>query len=155
PIGVEAARGLCRAWTLRGSRRRPGRHARRLEPLEDRVLLSGSPLLLKDINTLTFGSNISDLTTVGGTAYFLIHDDFYSGGLWKSDGTAAGTVLVDRFGPDQAFTSPQTLTAVGGNLFFTAFDPTHGVEVWKSDGTEAGTQLVQDIRPGGDPSYPA
>src|SRR5262249_37929205 len=139
----------------RDTRRRFDGEVAILEPLEGRVLLSGSPELLKDINTLTFGSDIRDIVGVGGTAFFLVHNDFYSGALWKSDGTAAGTAPVASFGPGEAFSSPQNLTAVGGTLFFTAFDDTHGMELWKSDGTAAGTGLVEDIRPGSDTSYPA
>ena len=69
-------------------------------------------------------------------------------GLWKSDGTRAGTVLVkdidlddyyDEYGP--------YLTGVGGTLFFTDDDGTHGSELWESDGTRAGTVLVKDIHP--------
>src|SRR5262249_16620001 len=144
-----------RARRSRKARPRFGGQVSILEPLEGRVLLSASPELLKDINTLTFGSDIRDIVAVGGTAYFLIHNDFYNGALWKSDGTAAGPVPVAPFGTAQGFESPQNLTAVNGTLFFTAFDQTHGIELWKSDGTAAGTVLVDDIRPGGDTSYPA
>src|SRR5437868_11652281 len=94
----------------RDTRRRFGGEVAVLEPLEGRVLLSGSPELLKDINALTFGSDIRDIVGVGGTAFFLVHNDFYSGALWKSDGTAAGTAPVARFGPSEAFSSPQNLT---------------------------------------------
>jgi ELWxxDGT repeat protein len=69
-------------------------------------------------------------------------------GLWKSDGTAEGTVLVKLLDPY----APTELTGVGGTLFFTATasyaeEPTRDVELWKSDGTEAGTVRVQDTVP--------
>ena len=76
--------------------------------------------------------------------------------LWKSDGTAAGTVTGQGHLPgllralrrsSQQF-DPSDLTNVNGTLFFTANDGTHGDELWKSDGTAAGTVLVKDINPG-------
>ncbi|MCA2759485.1 ELWxxDGT repeat protein, partial [Microcystis sp. M145S2] len=68
--------------------------------------------------------------------------------LWKSDGTAAGTVLVKDIRPGSTGSYPRYLTAVGNTLFFTAYDGVSGYELWKSDGTAAGTVLVKDIRPG-------
>jgi ELWxxDGT repeat protein len=68
--------------------------------------------------------------------------------LWKSDGTAAGTVLVKDIRPGYSGFGPGNLTAVGNTLFFQAYDGVNGRELWKSDGTAAGTVLVKDIRPG-------
>ena len=69
--------------------------------------------------------------------------------LWKSDGTAAGTVLVKDINPaGTAQISASAWANVNGTLFFTADDGQHGAELWKSDGTESGTVLVKDISPG-------
>ena len=68
--------------------------------------------------------------------------------MWKSDGTAAGTVLVKDIRPGSTGSFPRYLTAVGNTLFFQANDGVSGYELWKSDGTAAGTVLVKDIRPG-------
>ncbi len=76
---------------------------------------------------------IEELAAVKGTLFFTV---LYSGRpqeLWKSDGTAAGTVLVKAV-------SAAGLTNVNGTLFFTA-----GGQVWKSDGTAAGTVLVAQV----------
>ena len=91
-----------------------------------------------------------DLTNVNGTLFFAANDGVHGTELWKSDGTAAGTVLVKDIDPaGEARTSAVgNSTNVNGTLFFTANDGTHGVELWKSDGTAAGTVMVKDIIPG-------
>ena len=92
-----------------------------------------------------------------GTLFFRANDGEHGDELWKSDGTAAGTVLVKDINPGGSGTI-DNLTAVDGTLFFTADDGEHGNELWKSDGTEAGTVLVKDINPGsayGFPTAPA
>ncbi len=76
---------------------------------------------------------------IGNTVYFSALSKGYRG-LWKSDGTAAGTVLVKEI-------SPTELTNVNGTLFFAATDGATGRELWKSDGTTAGTIRVKDISP--------
>jgi ELWxxDGT repeat protein len=77
-------------------------------------------------------------------------DDGLNGAqLWKSDGTAAGTVLVESIHRDQ-ISPPGSLTNVNGTLFFVADDGVNGRELWKSDGTAAGTMLVDiALGPGG------
>src|SRR5581483_4682700 len=62
-------------------------------------------------------------------------------GLWKSDGTANGTVFV------KAADNILHLTAVNGRLLFSAADQAHGQELWTSDGTAAGTAMVKDLNP--------
>jgi ELWxxDGT repeat protein len=72
----------------------------------------------------------------------LADDGLYGFELWKSDGTAGGTVRVKDINPgaNWAFSdaSPPSLTNVRGTLFFAADDGTNGRELWKSNGTDAG-----------------
>lgn len=111
------------------------------------------PTLVKDILTTgsAFATSGNELVDVNGTLFFRASDGVKGIELWKSDGTAAGTVLVKDIGPGNNTASdliPQFLTNVAGVLFFVMNDGVHGIELWKSDGTEAGTVLVKDINPG-------
>ncbi|GIH03411.1 hypothetical protein Rhe02_14780 [Rhizocola hellebori] len=106
---------------------------------------------MKDIRPGAQSSHPFSLANVNGTLFFQASDDMHPSGLWKSDGTAAGTVLV----ADLAMQSPAYLTNVNGTLYFQASDGVHGYELWKSDGTTAGTVMVADINPGADSLYPS
>ena len=81
----------------RVSHRRNRNHQALIEALEPRRLLS-SAVFLGDLNAS--GSSI-DLTTLGtarlgvnDTFYFAANDGVHGKELWKSDGTADGTVMV-------------------------------------------------------------
>lgn len=112
-------------------------------------------VLLKDIipgisGSLDFGS--AHLTVINGLMYFEASDGPEGIELWKSDGTAAGTVMVkdiNLYGGASG-SGPGFLTAINENVFFTANDGRSnlGRELWKSDGTPGGTQMVKDIIPG-------
>src|SRR5437879_1125330 len=75
------------------ARRRDAAKPLRLEVLEARVVPSQLPHLLKDINPSPLNSNPAQFTPVGNATYFVANDG-HGTELWKSDGTAAGTVLV-------------------------------------------------------------
>jgi ELWxxDGT repeat protein len=84
------------------------------------------------------------LTNLNGMVYFAATDGTNGRELWRSDGTAAGTVLVKNIAPDKnnnpQSSNPQYLTVVNGVLYFSAAGG-----LWKSDGTAAGTVLVKNV----------
>ena len=90
----------------------------------------------------------------GGPVFFVQTDPETGAELWKSDGTAAGTVRVADIAPGPAGSHPRLLTAAAGRLYFVANDGVHGDEPWVSDGTAAGTHMVADLLPGPDSSRP-
>ncbi len=90
---------------------------------------------------------------MNGTLFFRANDGSTGFELWKSNGTAAGTVLVkDVWAGGDSF--PQYITNVNGSVFFRANDGANGQELWKSDGTAAGTVLVKNLSSGGSSSSP-
>jgi ELWxxDGT repeat protein len=109
--------------------------------------------MVKDLNLGVAAANPSGLTSVDGTLFFKADDGIHGRELWKTDGTAAGTVLVADTNPGSAgsfppFDSTRDIVGFNGMVFFAADGGVHGVELWRSDGTEAGTVLVADINPG-------
>ena len=82
-------------------------------------------------------------TAPGHTLYFAASDGTRAG-LWRSDGTTSGTVLVKELeGERICGAAPCYLTNVAGTLFFAA---DHGTDfgLWRSDGSDAGTTPVKD-----------
>ena len=60
------------------------------------------------------------LTAVGNTLYFQADDGTNGYELWKSDGTASGTVMVKDINSGSGSSYPSYLTAVGNTLYFQA-----------------------------------
>jgi ELWxxDGT repeat protein len=105
-------------------------------------------------DTYTNQSDPHGLASAGATFYFSARDDAHGRELWRSNGTAAGTVLVKDVNPGSgsgtySYSSETGAgTMIGSTLFFRGYDPDHGGELWSSDGTAGGTALVQDLYPG-------
>ncbi len=103
--------------------------------------------LVDDLAPGPASSDPQDLTAMHKTLFFTAWTPGHGRQLWKSNGTAAGTVMLTRV-PGRSGADPEDLTAADGVLFFSARDPGHGRELWQSNGTVAGTTMVRDIVPG-------
>lgn len=117
------------------------------EVLESRQLLSAadSYSLVADLYSgLTpDGSHPEHFAQVGATTYFVARTLAEGDRLWKSDGTAAGTVPVSDLFAGVPGSSP-SLSVAGNQLWMTANDGINGERLWQTDGTTAGTRLVPD-----------
>src|SRR5688500_11774564 len=71
----------------------------RTEALEGRLLLAGTPELLANVNAGTRPSNPGQFTQVGSTVFFAASNSAIERELWRTDGTAAGTMLVKDIRP--------------------------------------------------------
>ena len=109
--------------------------------------------LVKDIWVGGESSAPKEFAWMDGQMYFAGDNEGMGIELWKTDGTAMGTVLVADINPLED-SDPSWLAAGNGLLFFRANDGTSGDEVWVTDGTAAGTLLTRDIHPGADGSHP-
>jgi ELWxxDGT repeat protein len=89
-------------------------------------------------NAFGFQADRNSFANVNGTLYVTASDGT-SLGIWKSDGTANGTVLV------KYLSSASELTNANGTLYFNGSDAAQGTGLWTSDGTSNGTVLVQNL----------
>ena len=107
-------------------------------------------VLVKDITPGYLSTDITSMTAVGNTLFFLTNS---ATRLWKSNGTAAGTVQVGSLPPSAWTGYMSDLTAFGGKLYFVGCEANAGCELWTSSGSGLG--LVKDINPGSASSNPS
>ncbi|WP_375760167.1 hypothetical protein [Corallococcus exercitus] len=108
----------------------------------------GTPEGTRPVADLAAGpadSNLFNFTVLNGALSFFRHAPYGQGftQLWRSDGTAAGTVMLKDFG---RFTGAfgEVLPSSGLRVFFTEdFEET--VRLWRTDGTAAGTVQLKDF----------
>lgn len=95
--------------------------------------------LLVDLEPGPGSSKISNLTVAGDFLYFTSGD---GGRLWRSDGTAGGTVSLDSVGSVGGGlpSSFAELTVMNGVLYFQG-----GSQLWRTDWTSGGTRTVKNI----------
>jgi ELWxxDGT repeat protein len=105
--------------------------------------------LVKDILPGATSSAVDSLLNVNGVLFFSANDGSDTG-LWKSDGSASGTVPIRVFAD-----KPHSLTNANGKLFFVANDGVQGSQLWVSDGTVNGTHVVKQFQSLTDAGGPA
>lgn len=101
----------------------------------------------------TNGFDNPKMVTVGDILYFTTFQFSSGTTLWKSDGTADGTIILKTFSGNFNNNINQ-LFAYNDLLIFNANDGINGNELWVSDGSEEGTILLKDINDGSLDSNP-
>jgi ELWxxDGT repeat protein len=121
--------------------------------------LFAQPTLVKDINTATRQVNDYtgplDVVNLNGVLYFAADNGTTGGELFKSNGTAPGTMLIKDLNPGTQGSDPADFALLNGTVYFAATDALGGRELYKTDGTAAGTVRVKDINPGAGSASPA
>lgn len=102
----------------------------------------GPPQLISNIDATAPGASAEEFLEIDGTIFFTADDGIHGSELWKSDGTAEGTVLIKDLLPGVDGSSARDLAELNGLLFFVASDEGSGSRLWRSDGTAAGTKPV-------------
>jgi ELWxxDGT repeat protein len=71
-----------------------------------------------------------DLTVINNRLFFNGNDGIHGFEPWISDGTTAGTRMVQDINPGSASSYPASFTAFNGEVYFTADDGTNGTQPW-------------------------
>lgn len=106
-------------------------------------------VMVKDINPLgssfvAIASQTNNGATIPNVIYFSASNATEGRELWKTDGTAQGTVIVKDINQGATGSNPTQLTMVNNILYFTIFNNSTGPQLWRSDGTSEGTVKVKD-----------
>jgi ELWxxDGT repeat protein len=84
----------------------------------------------------------------GAASLFSASDGLTGEELWRTDGTAGGTLQVMDIKPGSPGARPEHLKVIDNLTYFDADDGVHGRELWVSDGTASGTRMIADNLPG-------
>lgn len=95
------------------------------------------PMMLKDINTANVSSDPYFLLDFGSKFFFFAVDPEHGQELWVSDGTLAGTTMVQDITPDTDNTHFYDYEVFNGKFFFVT-----GYDLYATDGTEENTTLI-------------
>lgn len=101
-----------------------------------------------------YSSVPQDFTAAESYIYFQAYTPNEGRELWRTDGTAPGTVLVKDINTGIGYSKPADFFYLDGTLYFQAFDSLHGIELWSTQPSALGASLVKDIYPGDESSEP-
>ena len=81
--------------------------------------LPGGSGILRDVHLGPRSSTVQyqQTTTIDGEAYYVLDDGIYAGEVWKTDGTAVGTVRVSDSWPGYGYYEPDWLTKSALSFF--------------------------------------
>ena len=97
---------------------------------------------------LTTKDDLEVLSATGQILFFKGRDAATGKELYKTNGTAAGTMLIKDINPGSGDGFIGNSAIVGSELFFRGNNGVNGNEPWKSNGTAAGTVMIEDVNAG-------
>ena len=110
--------------------------------------------MLLDINTGSENSGNSSpqkLVLAGNKVFFRAFDETAGWEMFATDGTTAGTIMID-LNPGRPDSDWDQFYGLNGRFVFRRYTSEAGIEPWISDGTVAGTRMIKDFNPNGDGS---
>lgn len=107
------------------------------------TVVPGPITLMRDINAVPGGSAINNFVASGSNYYYV-----YNFGLYRTNGTAAGTTFINSVNTS----ANQTVAVIGGTVCFVQSDGTAGTELWSYNGSTSAR--LADINPGFSSSSP-
>ena len=112
---------------------------------------AGQVTRVRDLTTDGLPTFVYDAVSYAGRVVFRAANEVHGTELWKTDGTADGTRLIDDLWPGSAGSDPGELTEVGDVLVFRA-NGGSGHEPWAYDGY--GLRQLADVNEGAVASLP-
>ena len=110
---------------------------------------------MKNIYSGSTGSHPSNFYSFGDTLLFRASNSAAGIELWKTDGTNAGTVLVEDINPGSGGSNPMDFATFGDTAYFQANGGSAiNYEIFKTNGTTEGTALAGELVPGASGSFP-
>jgi ELWxxDGT repeat protein len=99
--------------------------------------------------------NEVDFRRFNNQLYFVLDDRQTGQELWKTNGTAGGTVRLTEINAGAQDSIDNLIGVLGDKLYFSARDVAHGSELWAIDAASDVLAMVNDILPGSGGSFPA
>jgi ELWxxDGT repeat protein/autotransporter-associated beta strand protein len=104
--------------------------------------------LVSDVNVATGDAAPHNAAVMNGHSYFAADDGLHGSELWSTDGTAAGTYMVNELNGGPLDSEPRNLTVVGNKLFYVEGVRSVNVDtdyLWVTDGTTATPSFLKFI----------
>ena len=96
--------------------------------------------MVKDMHTGSGDTIIKNLfVTISGITYFFADDGLNGYGLWKTDGSEEGTILVKNYHNTM---TPYQIFDFKGKVHFIVYSKESGNQLWASDGTSEGSICI-------------
>lgn len=93
------------------------------------------------VNPFAFNGLPTPIVGLGSQVLFVANDGTHGSELWRTDGTARGTMMVADIAQGASSSYPASLVLLGNKVLFAANNGS-GNSLWGSDGTAQGTTLL-------------